>query len=102
MTGILKRLMVLLISMAFFGAMPVMADQQKININTATEKELCQLKRVGTKYAARIVKYREEVGKFEAPEDIMKVQGIGQRTFEANADVIVVADEKKKVAKTAN
>ncbi|MCH8055660.1 MAG: helix-hairpin-helix domain-containing protein [Deltaproteobacteria bacterium] len=60
----------------------------KININTASLKELTRLKRVGTKYAERIIKYREKNGAFEKPEDIIKVKGIGRKTFEANKGMI--------------
>ncbi|MBF0259277.1 MAG: helix-hairpin-helix domain-containing protein [Desulfamplus sp.] len=64
-----------------------------ININKATEVELSAgLKKVGPKYAAAIVKYREENGDFKSPEDIKKVKGIGDKIFEMNKDVIVVAD----------
>lgn len=64
-------------------------EAQEININTATAKELVKLKRIGPKYAERIIEYREN-NPFEKPEDITKVTGIGQKTYEANKDVIVV------------
>jgi competence protein ComEA len=63
-------------------------EQVKININKATVDELCVLKRIGPSYAQRIVDYREQNGPFEKPEDIMKVKGIGLKTFEANKDMI--------------
>ena len=62
----------------------------KININTASVDELVQLDRVGQKYAERIVAYRDANGPFKAPEEIMQVAGIGEKTFEANKDRIVV------------
>ncbi|MBF0379319.1 MAG: helix-hairpin-helix domain-containing protein [Desulfamplus sp.] len=66
---------------------------KKININKATAIELSSvLKKVGPKYAAAIVKYREENGEFKAPEDIKNVKGIGNKIFELNKDVIVVSD----------
>ena len=65
-------------------------DPQPININTATAAELTQLKGIGTKYAERIVQYREEHGPFTSAEDMMKVPGIGPRTCEVNKDRIVV------------
>lgn len=61
-----------------------------ININTASAEELTQLKGVGQKYAERIVTYRTENGPFKAPEEIMLVAGIGEKTFEDNKDRIVV------------
>ena len=68
----------------------VMAQEQvKININKASVDELSTLKRIGPSYAQRIVDYREQNGPFEKPEDIMKVKGIGLKTFEANKEIIV-------------
>ena len=63
-------------------------EQAKVNINKATVQELCVLKRIGPSYAQRIVDYREQNGPFEKPEDIMKVRGIGLKTFEVNKDII--------------
>ncbi|MCK5853364.1 helix-hairpin-helix domain-containing protein [bacterium] len=67
------------------------AQNEKININTATIEELTQLKRIGTKYAKRIVEYREKEGPFRNAEDVMNVQGIGPKNFEANKDRIIVS-----------
>jgi competence protein ComEA len=64
-------------------------EQVKININKATVDELCNLKRIGPSYAQRIVDYREQNGPFQKPEDIMKVKGIGLKTFEANKEIII-------------
>ena len=71
------------------GIGPALAQQQvKININKASVEELSTLKRIGPSYAQRIVDYRKQNGPFEKPEDIMKVRGIGVKTFEANKDFI--------------
>ena len=63
---------------------------EKININKASAVELSQLKRIGPKISQRIVEYREKHGPFETPEDIVKVKGIGPKTFELNKDRITV------------
>ena len=65
-------------------------DPQKININTAPAEELLQLKGIGEKKAALIIEYREKQGPFKLPEDLMKVPGIGTKTFEANKERIAV------------
>lgn len=65
-------------------------ESGKINLNKATVEELAQLKRIGTKYAERIVKHREENGPFKTTEDIIKVPGIGPKTFELNKDRLAV------------
>jgi len=71
--------------------LPLWAQEvEKININKASVEELAQLKRVGPKYAERIVQYRDEHGPFACPEDIMKVRGIGSKTYEANKGCIIV------------
>ncbi|MDY6988238.1 MAG: helix-hairpin-helix domain-containing protein [Thermodesulfobacteriota bacterium] len=62
----------------------------KININTASMEELTQLKGVGEKYAAAIVQFRKAHGPFKQVEDMVKVPGIGSKTFEANKDKITV------------
>ena len=89
-----KRCLVMLIAVIAFLSftLPALASEGKININTATEKELCVLKRVGPKYAKRIIKHRNEEGAFKAPKDITKVKGIGLKTYEANKAIIVVKD----------
>ena len=65
-------------------------ETDKININKASVEELTRLKQIGLKKAQRIVDYREEHGPFQQPEDIMKVKGIGPKTFESNKDRITV------------
>ena len=71
---------------------PIIASNGKININTATEKELCNLGQVGPQNAAKIVQYRQEHGDFKTPEDIKKVKGIGDKTFEKNKSIIIIKD----------
>ena len=88
-----KRMLLVCIAlvMAIVVAGPVWAeDAGKINLNKASVTELAQLKRVGMKYAQRIVDYREKNGPFAKPEDIMNVQGIGSKTFELNKELIAV------------
>jgi competence protein ComEA len=65
-------------------------DSGKININTASVEEIAKLERIGPSYAERIVQYRKEHGPFEKLEDLMKVKGIGPKTFEVNKDKISV------------
>jgi len=67
----------------------------KININTAGSSELQQLPRIGPKVAQRIIDYREKNGKFTRIEELMKVRGIGEKTFEQLKDRITVGSESK-------
>ncbi|MGY3765333.1 helix-hairpin-helix domain-containing protein [Vagococcus vulneris] len=55
----------------------------QVNLNTATLAELMTLKGVGQKKAEAILQYRDENGRFEQIEDLKKVKGIGEKTFES-------------------
>lgn len=61
-----------------------------VNINTATESELGSISGIGSGKAAAIVKYRQENGNFASIEDIMKVSGIKEGTYEKIKDKITV------------
>jgi comEA protein len=67
----------------------------KININTASAVELQKLPRVGLKIAQRIIEFREKQGKFKRIEELMKVKGIGEKTFKNLKDRITVGTEEK-------
>jgi competence ComEA-like helix-hairpin-helix protein len=62
----------------------------KININTAAPKELKKLPGIGPVLADRIVEYREKVGPFSDKKDIIKVNGIGDRKYDAVEEYITV------------
>jgi len=72
------------------NSLAIAGQLQKININSATKKQLMTLSGVGEKVATSIIAYREKIEPFKAPEDIMKVKGIGIKTFEKNKDRIIV------------
>ncbi len=57
--------------------------QEPLNINTASLSRLVLLPGIGPVLAVKIVRYREANGPFESAEDIVKVGGIGQGTFNA-------------------
>jgi competence protein ComEA len=73
----------------------IAGEAKKININTASVEELTQLKGIGPSLAAKIIAFREKNGPFKIPEDLIRVPGIGRKTFEKNKDVIVVEVPKQ-------
>ena len=66
------------------------AEEGLVNINTASEEELCTLPGIGASRAADIVRYREKNGSFQSKEDIMKVSGIKQNAYDKLCDKITV------------
>lgn len=62
----------------------------KVNLNTADLNALCTLPGVGQSRAEAILAYREEHGDFREPEDLMRVSGIKENTYEKLKDRICV------------
>ena len=52
-----------------------------INLNTASAADFEGLPGIGAKMAARIVEYRQKNGPFKKVEELMNVQGIGEKNF---------------------
>src|SRR5882762_9712054 len=52
-----------------------------VNLNTATAAQLEELPGIGARTAARIVDYRQKKGPFKKIEELMNVQGVGEKSF---------------------
>lgn len=79
----MRRTLVTLALLAGLVA-PALATTEKsevVNINTATVQELKLLPRVGPALAQRILEFRQANGPFKSPEELMRVKGIGEKTF---------------------
>jgi comEA protein len=61
----------------------------KININTASIKELSTIKGIGKKTAEKIIEYRKN-NKFKNIEEVTKVKGIGKGKFNKIKEFISV------------
>jgi competence protein ComEA len=57
-----------------------------VDLNTADAAALESLPGVGPVLAARIVAYRDSVGPFASPEDLVRVRGVGHATLERLRD----------------
>lgn len=62
----------------------------KVNINTASEAQLCEIPGIGATRAAAITTYRQEHGSFHSIEEIMNVSGIKEGTYTKIKDCIKV------------
>lgn len=65
-------------------------EQWRVNINSADVFEFTRLSGIGEILGKRIVDFRTKNGKFEVIQDIMKVDGIGEKTFSEIKDYICV------------
>jgi comEA protein len=64
--------------------------KKKIDLNSASAYQLELLPGIGPVLSLRIINHRETKGKFQKIEDVMKVSGIGPKTFEKIKDFITV------------
>ena len=62
----------------------------KVNINTADKEALSSLTGVGPVTAGRIIEYREKNGPFKSIDEITKIKGIGEKTFQKIKDLITI------------
>jgi competence protein ComEA len=76
------------LSFAQEGAPKASVAVAKINVNTATAKELQRLPEIGKVTAESIIEYRTTVKPFAVPEDLLKVKGIGKKTLEKIRDQV--------------
>ncbi|XP_075442735.1 endonuclease/exonuclease/phosphatase family domain-containing protein 1 isoform X2 [Ascaphus truei] len=60
----------------------ILVNQERLNINTATEEELMTLPGVTRQVAQNIVEYREYIGGFKKVEDLALVSGVGAAKLE--------------------
>lgn len=72
-----------------------------VNINSASQKQLEELPGVGPAKAKAIIDYRKKHGPFKAVEDIKKVDGIGDATYEQIKGDLVTKGTTTGVGKAA-
>jgi competence protein ComEA len=83
--------------LAALALLPVLAlAGGPVDLNSADAATLArELKGVGPARAEAIVAWREANGPFKSPEDIVLVQGIGERVLEDNRAVLVASQPEK-------
>lgn len=67
-----------------------------LNLNKADTTELKRLRGIGSKLAARIVKYRELVGGFHSKEQLKEVYGIKTETYHLVEECVFVKEGEAK------
>ena len=61
-----------------------------VNLNTADAEELATLPGICPATAQKIIAYRESVGAFQSTEELMQVDGIGEKTFQKLKELVTV------------
>lgn len=79
--------------LAALAVLPMAAWAGPVDLNSADAATLAkELKGIGPSRAEAIVAWREANGPFKAPEEIVLVQGIGERVLEDNRELLVVSE----------
>lgn len=73
---------------------PEPAPMHSVNLNTAQKSELVELPGIGEVLADRILRFREENGGFICTEQLMDVEGIGEKKYEEVKALIYVEDSQ--------
>ena len=68
------------------------AISAQLNINSANKKELMELPYIGKKKAAAIILFRRQHGSFQQFEDLLLIDEIGVKTFEAIRPYLLLKD----------
>ena len=55
------------------------ATDNKIDINTASKAQLMDLPGIGEELASRIILYRTQNGPYESTDELLNVEGIGEK-----------------------
>lgn len=64
------------------------SNNEKVNLNTATLEQLKTIPGIGEVTAKKIIEFREKNGKFSSVEDLMKIDRIGEKTFNKLRDKV--------------
>lgn len=72
------------------SALGATSQPVKVDINSADAGLLETLPGIGPSTAEKIIADRTQNGRFSAPEDLMRVSGIGEKKYESLKDLIVV------------
>ena len=62
--------------------------EAKVNVNTASVKDLATLPGIGIKTANNVVNFRENHGPFKNAQDLLKVKGVGKKTLKKIENLI--------------
>lgn len=65
---------------------------QRVDINLADSRQLQKLPGIGDVLSEEIIRHRQTEGLFESPEDIMQIEGIGEKGYAQLEEYIFVGE----------
>jgi competence protein ComEA len=89
-------LLIVVLLFSLNASLPAQTADQKetgkslVNINTAGQSDLERLPGIGPSLAKKIMEFRQKNGNFKTTNDLMAVQGIGEKKFEQLKNLITV------------
>jgi competence protein ComEA len=72
----------------------VAAEARPIDLNTADSTALESVPGIGKSLSQRIIAFRDKNGPFQSVDDLLKVQGIGEKSIEKLRPYVMVAKAK--------
>jgi protein Tex len=76
-------------------------NQVGVNLNTASKQLLSYVSGIGISIADNIVKYRNEIGKFQNRQQLLKVPRLGAKAFEQCAGFLRIKESNHPLDKSA-
>lgn len=61
-----------------------------VNLNTASKEQLCQITGIGDKKADLILEYRQQHGQFKSVDELVQINGFGEKTVAKLKDQVAV------------
>ncbi len=83
------------------GVVESVVNQVGVDVNTASPALLAHVSGIGPKLAERIVKYRDEHGRFPHRRALINVNGLGSKAFEQSAGFLRIRDGEEPLDASA-
>jgi uncharacterized protein len=83
------------------GVVESVVNQVGVDVNTASPALLAHVAGIGPKLAERIVKYRDENGRFSHRRALLSVNGLGSKAFEQSAGFLRIRDGQEPLDASA-
>ncbi len=88
MKGIIRVVFVLMILSLTAGF--AIAQDAKLNVNSATQEQLAAIPEIGPELAGKIIEYRSEMGDIYALDELLDVEGMDQGKLDSLKEKLTI------------